>query len=34
MIVSEESFVTLLVRERFREFTKKQLCMDPQAIAG
>ena len=26
MIVSEEAFVMLLVRERFREFTKKQLC--------
>jgi predicted lactoylglutathione lyase len=26
MIVSEEAFVMLLVRERFAEFTKKQLC--------
>ena len=26
MIVSEEAFVMLLVRERFRDFTKKQLC--------
>ena len=26
MIVSEEAFVMLLVRERFKDFTKKQLC--------
>jgi uncharacterized protein len=26
MIVSEEAFVMLLVRERFKDFTKKQIC--------
>ena len=26
MIVSEEAFVMLLVRDRFKDFTKKQLC--------